>query len=187
LSLLLRLSFALAFAVTLASEIGPGFSPDIPLPQNWGFSPRDMGSSMRLKPQTYALTAATHQRHRIFQRTANAELMIATLFRYRDQSGYLLHGFVVMPDHIHILLTPNESIEKVAQLIKGGFSFAVREQFKGEVWQVSYHAHRVMDAEDYKNQLFYIANNPVKRHMENYPFVHTKFAERIDPHPEQWT
>ena len=87
---------------------------------------------MRLNLQTYALTTGTHQRHRIFQRTESAELMIATIFRYRDQARYCLHGFVVMPDHIHVLLTPNESIEKVAQLIKGGLlircSYAIQRR-----------------------------------------------------------
>ncbi len=104
---------------------------------------------MRLNPQTYALTAVTFQRHRIFQRTANAELLIATLDRQREQKRYLLHGLVVMPDHIHILLTPQESIEKAAQLIKGGYSFAIRKQYPGEIWQDKYHAHRVIDGEDF--------------------------------------
>ena len=83
---------------------------------------------MRLKPQTYAITAIAHERRRIFQRATNAELLIATILRYRDGGRFLLHGLVVMPDHLHVLLSPSESIEKTAQLIKGGFSFAVRKQ-----------------------------------------------------------
>jgi len=92
-----------------------------------------------------------------------------------------------MPDHVHVLLTPDEPIEKTAQLIKGGYSFAIRKQFAGEVWQEGYHAHRVIDAEDYCNQLAYIVNNPVKRRMEEYPHIHTLFMDRIDPAPEIWT
>jgi putative transposase len=138
---------------------------------------------MRLKPQTYALTAVCHERHRIFQRTEDAELMIATFFRYRDQLRSHLHGFVVMPDHLHVLLTPTESVEKTAQLIKGGFSFAIRKQYSGEVWQQGYHAHRITDVGDYSNQLFYIANNPVKRHLEDYPHIHTRFLDRLDATP----
>jgi|ERR1035437_877305 putative transposase len=145
-----------------------------------------MLSTMRLHPQTYAFTAVSHERRRIFQRTANAELLIAAIFLYRDQSRFRLHGFVVMPDHIHVLLTPEESIEKTAQLIKGGYSFAIRKQFAGEVWQAGYHAHRVLDAEDYWNQLAYIANNPVKRQMEEYPHVHTQFLDQLDSVPEMW-
>ena len=61
---------------------------------------------MRLKPQTYAVTISAYQQHRHFQRTANAELFIATLFRYREVGKFLLHGFVVMPDHVHVLTHP---------------------------------------------------------------------------------
>ena len=138
---------------------------------------------MRLNPQTYALTAVTFDRMRLFQRHANAELLIATLIRYRDAGRFLLHGFVVMPDHLHVLLTPGESIEKTAGLIKGGFSFAVRKQYTGEVWQKGYHAHRCVDAEDHAAQLRYIATNPLKKRYVDYPFVHTTGRWRLDPAP----
>ena len=76
----------------------------------------------RLKPQTFAFTTVTHQRRAVFQRTENAELAIATLARYREKGEFLMHAFVVMPDHLHVILTPKESIERAAQLIKGGLS-----------------------------------------------------------------
>ena len=114
-----------------------------------GFSPCDMLFLMR--PETYALTAVAYERRRVFQRTANAELLIATMFRYRDQSRFLLHGFVVMPELIHVLMTPAQTIERTAQLIKGGYSFAVRKQFPGEVWQPGYFAHRITSAEDLRS------------------------------------
>ena len=136
---------------------------------------------MRL--ETYAFTAIAHQRRRLFQSTANAELLIATLFRYRDQSRILLHGFAVMPEHIHVLFTPSDTIERAAQLIKGGYSFSLRKQLPGWVWQPGYHAHRITSAEDYRNQLAYIAANPGKRRLQDHPFVHTRFAGRLDSPP----
>jgi putative transposase len=138
---------------------------------------------MRLRPQTFALTIVTHQRHRVFQRTANAGLMIATLLRYRDQAKFLLHGFVVMPDHVHVLVTPADTIEKAAGLIKGGSSFAIRKQYTGEVWQLSYHAHRITGPDDYAHQLAYIATNPARKHLTDYPHVHTAGTWRLDPPP----
>jgi putative transposase len=93
-----------------------------------------------------------------------------------------------MPDHVHVLLTPapNMAIERCAQLIKGGFSFAVRKEFSGEVWQEGYHAHRVTDADDLRNQIRYILNNPVRKHLEAYPYIHTAeaYATRLDPSPD---
>ena len=96
---------------------------------------------------TYALTTATYQRCALFTRTANAELLVKTLFHYRDQGRFLLHGFVVMPEHLHVLLTPSsgQTIEHCAQCIKGGFSHSMRAQFGGEVWQAGFHEHRVRD------------------------------------------
>ena len=143
---------------------------------------------MRLKPQTYVLTAVAYQRRRVFQRDAIAELFIATLFRYRDSGKFQLHSFVAMPDHVHMLLTPapDMAIERCAQLIKGGFSFAVRKDLPGEIWQEGYHAHRVVDADDLRNQTFYILNNPAKKWPKAYPWVSssTTYADRMDRPPQ---
>ncbi|MHB1022471.1 MAG: REP-associated tyrosine transposase [Acidobacteriaceae bacterium] len=141
---------------------------------------------MRLRPQTYAITAVTHDRLRVFQRTSHAERMVSLLFRYRDQDRYAMHGFVVMPDHIHVLFTPvnNQTVERCVQCIKGGFSFAVRESYRGEIWQRSFHEHRIRDVEDFQNQAMYIAMNPERRRWVDYPFVHLRYMERLDPMPE---
>jgi putative transposase len=103
--------------------------------------------------QTYALTTATHQRRALLLRIANAEMLVKTLFHYRDQGRYLLHGFLVMPEHLHALLTPsaNQTIERCAQCIKGGFSHSLRAQFSGEVWQAGFHEHRIRDRQDFQN------------------------------------
>jgi len=142
-------------------------------------------ATQRQKMSTYAITILTHQRHRLFQRTETAGLMIATLFRYRDQGKFALHAFAVMPDHIHVLITPaiDQSTARCVQLIKGGFSFAVRALFPGEVWHSGYHEHRVRDAADMAAQKLYIANNPVRRNYPGYPHVHTRYVHLIDATP----
>ncbi len=78
-----------------------------------------------------------------------------------------------MPEHLHVLLTPakGQTVERCVQFIKGGFSFSVRKQFTGEVWQAGFHEHRIRDAEDFRNQIEYIAGNPAKRRLLNYHFA----------------
>jgi len=141
---------------------------------------------MSTNPQTYAITSVAHDRLRIFQRTANAEKMVELIFRYSDEGRYLLHGFVVMPDHIHVLLTPSsdQTIERCVQCIKGGFSFSIRGSFKGDIWQRGFHEHRVRDLEDFVNQRTYIAMNPSRKQWDTYQYVHTLFAERLNDVPE---
>jgi putative transposase len=138
--------------------------------------------------ETYALTTTTYQRRALFVRTANAELLVQTLFHYRDQGSYELHGFVVMPEHLHVLLTPSstQTIERCTQCIKGGFSHEVRKQFAREVWQPGFHEHRIRDGEDFRRQLGYIAANPEKRGLIEWAFVHTRLIDRMDPMPARF-
>ena len=138
--------------------------------------------------ETYALTTATWQRRALFSRIANADLIVKTLFHYRQQGRYQLHGFAVMPEHLHVLLTPssNQTIERCAQCIKGGFSHEVRGQFAGTLWQAGFHEHRIRDVEDFRIQLAYIAANPAKRGLMDLGFVHTRFLDRVDPMPERF-
>jgi putative transposase len=137
---------------------------------------------VRRSMSTYSVTAVTFQRRALFLRNANAELLVTTIFRYREQGRFLLHGFAVMPEHLHVLLTPanGQTVERCVPCIKGGFSFAMREQFAGEIWQVGFHEHRIRDSKDFRNQLDYVAQNPQRGRLTDYRFVHTNYVERFD-------
>ena len=145
-------------------------------------------TTARQKLSTYAITILTARRHSHFLRTEDAELFIVTLFRYRDAGKFLLHGFAVMPDHVHILVTPaiDVSTAKCIQFIKGGYSFALPNKAPGGIWHTGYHEHRIRDEDDFRAQLLYIANNPKRKHFQDYPHVHTapRYSTQMDGAPE---
>jgi putative transposase len=101
--------------------------------------------------------------------------MVSTLSHY-DGTGYKLHAYVIMPDHLHLLITPAESVEKSVQLIKGGFSFRAKRELEwnGEIWQPGFTDHRIRDEEDWHKHLAYIQNNPVNAHLTS-DAVHYEF------------
>ena len=76
----------------------------------------------------YLITASTFQKQQLMQSDRMAELFVSVLLHYRQQGKYLLHEFVVMPDHFHLLISPTESLERALQLIKGGFSYRARKE-----------------------------------------------------------
>ena len=83
---------------------------------------------------TFFISSQTWNRRRLFQQATNAELFLETLQHYRREGHYKLHAFVVMPDHIHLLLTPQEiTLERAVMLIKGGFSRRLESKFP--IWQ----------------------------------------------------
>src|SRR2546427_13035875 len=99
----------------------------------------------------YFITASTSQKRSLFQSERVAQLFIEVLLHYRRQGKYLLHEFVLMPDHFHVLITPAITLERALQLIKGGFSFRARKElgFGGEIWQTSFYDRRVPGMQTY--------------------------------------
>ena len=61
---------------------------------------------------------------RLLQSERNASLLIDVLRSLATERKFELHDFVVMPDHLHLLLTVRDemTIEKAMQLVKGRFS-----------------------------------------------------------------
>jgi REP element-mobilizing transposase RayT len=50
-----------------------------------------------------------------------ARLFLQTLYSYRRQGKFQLHAFVLMPEHFHLLLTPEGiPLERALQLSKAG-------------------------------------------------------------------
>jgi len=139
--------------------------------------------------QTYMITSSTWGRRALFSRAVWAKLLIDTLYHYRE-TAYLLHEFVVMPDHVHILLTPKTSLEKAAQFIKGGFSYRAKKELGSnlEVWQKGFSDHRIRDASDYRIHQIYVQQNPVRKHLcelaEEYPFSSARPGFDLDSAPQ---
>ena len=144
---------------------------------------------MRLAPQetrTYLVTTVTAERRSLFQVTATAELLEQTILDYRSHGKFLLHAFVIMPDHFHALITPasDVSLEKAMQFIKGGFSFRLKS--KHDVWMRSFNESQISTEEKFLSCARYIEENPVRRGLvatpEDYRFS-SAVRGRLDPVP----
>ena len=109
----------------------------------------------------------------LFQSERNASLFIDVLRLYVAARKFQLHDFVVMPDHVHLLITVpgGMTIEKAIQFIKGGFSYRLRNEFaySEEVWQRGFSEVRVDDCESFLQHREYIAQNPVKAGLADSP------------------
>jgi putative transposase len=117
--------------------------------------------SVRQTGQSYFVSSQTADRKPFFRHARWARLFLDVLENY----------YVLMPDHIHVLLTPNESLEKAVQSIKGGFSYRVKKEldWQGEVWQKGFSDHRIRDMNDWVRHLEYIRMNPVKANLCRKP------------------
>ena len=136
--------------------------------------------------RTFFVTTKTSMGRALLQSERNAMLLIDTLREYVAAGKFRVHDFVVMPDHVHVLLTVDGdmSIEKAVQFIKGGFSYRLKKDhgYQGEVWQRGFSEVRVDDRDSFWKHREYIAQNPVRRGLvdspERFPFCFTFLAAR---------
>jgi len=137
----------------------------------------------------YFITAKTWQGRKLFQKDTWAGILIETIMDYRQQGRYRLHAFVVMPDHLHVLLTPAQesSLEKAVQFIKGGSSHRIGKAFqtKFPVWQTGFNEHWIRSQEDYETRKRYIEFNPIKACLAptpmEYPYSSANGNFDLDP------
>ena len=72
----------------------------------------------------------------------------------------MLYAYVIMPNHVHILLKPiNNGISKTMQLIKGRASRHINQ---GNLWQKGFFDFMILTEEKFKVKFNYIHYNPVK-------------------------
>jgi putative transposase len=114
----------------------------------------------------YFVTSDTWQKHPLFINTELANIVIEQIVSCRDRGFYKLHAFVLMPDHLHILLTPGDSttVEKAVQMIKGGSAhrIGVEKPQTFPIWHSGFHDRWMRDAEEYGRSKQYIEQNPVQ-------------------------
>ena len=127
----------------------------------------------------------------MFAKPEWAEIVERKVFEYREKGEYVLHRYVVMPDHFHVILTSGieTTLERAAQLIKGGSSHEIGARFgtKFPVWQPGFVQHLIRDQADYDSHVRYIDMNPVKRklasRLDEYNFCSAYGRYRLDQLP----
>jgi putative transposase len=121
----------------------------------------------------FFVTTRTAGGRALFQTERMANLFIEVLRTQVRFKRFVVHEFVAMPNHVHILLTlPGElSLEKAMQFVKGGFSFQAKRVlgFAGEVWQRGFSDVWVADEDSFQRHKEYIYMNPVRAGLATSP------------------
>ncbi len=91
---------------------------------------------------------------------------------------YELHAVVVMPDHVHLLLTPLRddkawpyALPLILKPLKGASARSVNKLLNssGPVWQEESFDHVLRSQESFEEKLEYIRQNPVRRGLAKKP------------------
>jgi putative transposase len=128
--------------------------------------------------QPYFVTVATRNRQPIFRDRLAAEMMLSELGRLRDEMGFALLAYVVMPDHVHLLVAPGAAagLSRIMQAVKGRFARLWNQRLSqvGDLWQPRYYDSAVRTQAQLTRWIEYIHRNPVQAGLasrpEEYPY-----------------
>jgi putative transposase len=114
--------------------------------------------------RAHFVTFSCYRRLQLFVADYEKRLFEKALERVRCEYGWYIYGYVVMPEHVHLLVSEPErgTLAEAITSLKQGVArrlVAGAEHF----WQKRYYDHNVRSAESFTNKLRYIHRNPVKR------------------------
>lgn len=161
-----------------------------------------------LPNHSYYLTACTRLRRRILGDPSVAESLIRLYARERDQCRIKLHGYVVMADHYHVLLTLLRDAS-VSAVVRAVHSLLAREcrgcdpgvlgrrqapappNLTAGIWQSRFYDHVIRSESELWEKLGYLHGNPIRAGLVKaaveYPWSSARFWEtgtgvvRCDP------
>ena len=119
--------------------------------------------------QSHFLTFSCYHRQPKFASSSRCELFLDCLEQTRRGFHLCVYGYVMMPEHVHLLVSEPEtnSLADAMHFLK--LSFTKRAHHAGSFWQKRYYDRNVRDADEFTEKLRYIHRNPVKRGLVKTP------------------
>jgi putative transposase len=129
------------------------------------------------------ITTSCYQRRPLLDPASRRDLFVAVLEHVRRRYHFVVVGYVVMPEHIHLLLSEPErgNPSTVMQAIKQGFARRILGRLRSEasgrcdgqgedhIWQRRFYDFVLWTAQKRQEKLHYIHQNPVKRGLVEKP------------------
>ncbi len=94
-----------------------------------------------------------------------AEVVFASIHYGAEIGHYDMHAWVIMPDHVHLLLTPRISVSALAGSLKAATAKGANlllNRSDQPFWEEESYDHLVRNGDEFRRLQRYIENNPVR-------------------------
>lgn len=162
------------------------------------------GEQMKWKPEfhpksLYFLTTSTIHHYQLFREDTIKRLLLDTLDCFRLRNKFQLFGFVIMPNHIHLLTRfpsrypfgdwmrdfKRHSADRINRSdwmpSDGRFFSSGRKEDSNQIWEEGYSAKEIFSWKVMLQKLNYIHRNPCQQHWQlsrspkDYPWSSARF------------
>jgi len=124
----------------------------------------------------YFVTFCTDGRRPAFQPSDQAIWIIQTLKQVSDASGFQVHAYCVMPDHVHIVVEGASDMSDLGQFVKAFkqlTAFHYKKRSGQALWQRRFYEHILRPSDSLDAVIWYVWLNPVRAELcadpKSYP------------------
>jgi putative transposase len=118
------------------------------------------------------ITFSCYHRLPLLSSPSNRDSFVETLNATRNKYRFLLLAYVVMPEHIHLVIsepkqgTPSQTLQVLKQKVSTKLATT---HTNPTFWQRRFYDFNVWSPEKLKEKLTYIHTNPIRRHLVSHP------------------
>jgi REP element-mobilizing transposase RayT len=129
---------------------------------------------LRLKDFDYSnpshvffITICARDKAAPFLNSELAEEIVSSLMVLKERKEFPVYCYCLMPDHLHIVISPSLSSGSVSRIVRSFKSFTTKiaweHEVSGRLWQKSFYDHVVRNDENLMSICQYILMNPVRK------------------------
>jgi len=121
----------------------------------------------------YFVTSVTYKRKSLFNDRLAAELLLNIILYHKFACHYCIYGFVIMPDHFHMVMQPYGELDlsNIIRRIKGNFTrfYNLHTGQSEPIWQKGFYDRGIRGRQELVSVLQYIHNNPLRKGLVTEP------------------
>jgi putative transposase len=129
-----------------------------------------------------------HRSSPMYLRATTIAQCVVESIQQGGSSSYILHAWVVMPNHVHLLITPRTDVSKLLQKLKGTTARQANQMLGrtgAPFWQDESYDHLVRNRHEFGRIEKYIVQNPVQAGLasaaEEYPWSSASKGSGLKP------
>jgi len=111
----------------------------------------------------------------LLQDSGNRQILEDALMRFHGEK-VVHHAWVIMPNHVHLLFSPRQPIDKLVQAWK---CVSARHIAHGSIWQKNYRDRLIRDVVHFAASVRYIRRNPSMLLADTFSLWQGPLAEAV--------
>lgn len=122
---------------------------------------------------SYLITTNVKDRQPLFVEQGCCDSVIGSIRFLRTHLGHQVHAYVLMPDHVHLVVTPRAG-GNISQLMHSLKLYTARQigallGLRGGIWQARFYERALRTARDVDRALAYVHDNPIRAGLADRP------------------